>query len=356
MRRGVSSDCHVVNPIWLQVHRGSATVRAMLSLLAIVFAAAATPTTVPVPIPGGAGGIGFDDLVFSRTLHRLIVPAGRTGNLVLVAPGTREITTIGGFSTTGKYGGGHGEGTTSVDEGRGLLFATDRSNRELVVVDAVRRTIVASVKLTAAPDYVRFVASTGEVWVTEPGAEQIEMFSLPKDGVPTPSRIGVVQVQGGPESLVIDAARGRAYTHLWKTETVSIDLQTHQIAAGWKNGCAGSRGIALDEERALLFAGCAEGKATAMNLRSGAAVVGTAETAKGVDVVAYSPRLHHLYVPGAGSGTMTVLAVAADGKLSEVTTVPTAKGAHCVAADESGGAWVCDPDGGRLLLFSETAQ
>jgi hypothetical protein len=51
---------------------------------------------------------------------------------------------------------------------------------------------------------------------------------------------------------------------------------------------------------------------------------------------------------------MTVIAVSAVGKLSKVATVPTAKGAHCVAADDQGGAWVCDPDGGRLLLYQDT--
>jgi hypothetical protein len=52
---------------------------------------------------------------------------------------------------------------------------------------------------------------------------------------------------------------------------------------------------------------------------------------------------------------MAVLAVASDGKLSPVATVPTAKDAHCVAADDNGGAWICDPKGGRLLLYRDTA-
>jgi hypothetical protein len=77
-------------------------------------------------------------------------------------------------------------------------------------------------------------------------------------------------------------------------ETVAIDLHAHSVAAQWKNGCAGSRGIALDADRALVFAGCNEGQATAMDLRRRGAVVGSAEVGKGVDVIAYSPPLHHL--------------------------------------------------------------
>jgi DNA-binding beta-propeller fold protein YncE len=317
-----------------------------------LLAAAAAATTTPVPIPGGEGGIGFDDLVFSSRLHRLVVPGGLTGNLDLIDPATRKVTAISGFSKESKFGGGHGEGTTSADEGRGLLFASDRSKRLLVVVDPAKRAVVASAKLDAGPDYVRFVPPTDEIWVTEPGAEQIEIFSLPKEGAPALTRVGVVHVAGGPESLVIDAGRDRAYTHLWKAATVAIDLHAHSVAGQWKNGCEGSRGIAVDEERALLFAGCGEGKATAMDLRRGG-VVSSESTGKGVDVIAYSPQLHHLYAPGADSATMSVIAVSAGGKLSTIATVPTAKGAHCVAADHQGGAWVCDPDGGRLLVYQD---
>jgi|SRR6266849_6014363 len=115
-------------------------------------AAVAAATTTPVSVPGGNGGIGFDDLTFSSGLHRLIVPGGRTGNLDLVDPATKEVTAISGFSKESKFGGGHGEGTTSADEGRGLLFASDRSKRLLVVVDPARRAVVASVKLDAGPD------------------------------------------------------------------------------------------------------------------------------------------------------------------------------------------------------------
>src|SRR3954466_8590861 len=63
---------------------------------------------------------------------------------------------------------------------------------------------------------VRYVPALGEVWVTEPGAEQIEIFSIPATGTPVPAHAGTVKVAGGPESLVIGAER--AWTHLWKRE------------------------------------------------------------------------------------------------------------------------------------------
>ena len=46
-------------------------------VLVLVGALAATPE--PLAIPGGQGGVGFDDLVFSESLHRVLVPGGRIG-------------------------------------------------------------------------------------------------------------------------------------------------------------------------------------------------------------------------------------------------------------------------------------
>jgi hypothetical protein len=63
----------------------------MRVLLALLLAAAVEHdrTTVAVPNPGGEGGIGFDDPTFSPTLHRVLVPGGRTGNLDLIDPATK---------------------------------------------------------------------------------------------------------------------------------------------------------------------------------------------------------------------------------------------------------------------------
>src|SRR5882724_11014950 len=91
---------------------------ALFVRLAGLLAVVALPT-VPVPLPGGEGGIGFDDLAFAPALGKLLIPAGRTGNLDLIDPVTRQIAPLAGFSSQGSFVQGHGEGTTSADFGRG---------------------------------------------------------------------------------------------------------------------------------------------------------------------------------------------------------------------------------------------
>ena len=87
-----------------------------------------------IPIAHDGKGIGFDDLGYSRSLHRVVIPAGRTRAIVLIDPASHSTPAITGLSREKSYGGGHGEGTTSVDEGGGALYATDRTTQEVVVI------------------------------------------------------------------------------------------------------------------------------------------------------------------------------------------------------------------------------
>ena len=332
---------------------------ALVATLSVSTGRAAPPSSralqsvVPIALPGGEGGIGFDDLTFARGLQKLLVPAGRSGKVDLVDPASRQVIPIGGFSTQGRFVQGHGEGTTSADAGRGWIFASDRTALELVVLDPAARTVVAKAKLASGPDYVRWVETTGEVWVTEPDKERIEIFALPTSGPPVPVHKEFLAIPGGPESLIVDAAHGRAYTHLWKSTTLAVDVKSRAIVDRWPNGCGGSRGIALDPERGFLFVGCAEGKAVVLDLNRSGAIRDTLSAGAGVDIIDYSRELHHLYLPGGESATMAILGVDKAAKLSLLSIFKTAGSAHCVVADDHRQAWVCDPHRGRLLLVAD---
>src|SRR6185436_10264109 len=316
--------------------------------------AAPVLTAEPLALPGGEGGVGLDDLAFAPGLRRVLVPAGRTGRLDLIDPATRKMQEIGGFQASAAGAGGHGAGTTSADEGGPYLFAIDRTALRLSVVDPRQGKIVAGAPLGGSPDYVRFVAATHEVWVTEPDKEGIEIFSLSAADPPVPAHRDFFSVPGGLESLVVDAGRKRAYSNLWKSSTVAIDLASHKVVATWPNGCEGSRGLALDAGRGLLFVGCAEGGADVLDLAHDGAVKDRFRFGSGVDIVAYNPALRHLYVPAAKTGQMAVAGVSGEGKLTLLGTVASAQGAHCAVADDHRQVWVCDPKEGRLLVARDT--
>jgi DNA-binding beta-propeller fold protein YncE len=321
--------------------------------LALLCACSGDPDGTAVQIPGGEAGIGFDDLRYSSTLGKVLAPAGRTGDLDLVDPISAAVTRISGFGGQSSYGGGHDDGPTSVDEGRGFLFVTDRTAQEIAVVDPAAAAVVSRTPLDGHPDYVRYVAATGEVWVTEPSAGQIEIFALSTTTPPGLSHAGVVAVDNGPESLVIDNRQGRAYTHRWQRSTLAIDVKSRAVVADWPNGCAASRGIAVDEEHGFLFAVCWEGTVTVLDTAHEGRRLSTIARGSGYDVIGYAPRLGHLYLAGSSCGCLVVIGVSTSGRLSLLGRLGAAGGSHCAVADDRGQVWVCDPDGGRLWRTSD---
>jgi hypothetical protein len=119
-----------------------------------------------------------------------------------------------------------------------------------------------------------------------------------------------------------------------------------------EKGCKGSRGIEMDDTRGFLFVGCDEGKLSVLDLATGARV-GQASSGDGVDIIAYNPRLHHAYLPGEESATMAVIGISTKGSATVLQTVKTAHGSHCAATDDRDNVYVCDPSGGRLLVFKD---
>jgi hypothetical protein len=301
-----------------------------------------------------SGGIGFDDLWFSPELHAVLAPAGGTGCVQLFDSASVAQTSLCGIGPGGAYGGGHGEGTTSADFGAGFVFAIDRSSQSLHVVDPKTKKVASKVALAGSPDYVRWVESKREVWVTEPDEEQIEVFAFTSESPAQLSRAGVIGVKGGPESLVIDAEHNRAFTHLWRGSTVQINIADRSVGKAFSNGCEGSRGIALDAARGQLFVGCSEGKAVALDVEHGGKLVGAFDTPSGVDIISVNTSLHHLYVPAASDGSVSVLGIGPQGTLRKLGVFQAAKGTHCATGDDHGRVWVCAPDTGSLLVFDDS--
>lgn len=323
--------------------------------------APAAPVHPPVSAPvtgspprvvrlSSGGGIGFDDLGFSPILHKILVPAGGTGRIDLVDPDSLAVTPLV-VGAAGTYQGGHGEGITSVDSDGARLFAIDRTSRRVLVVNPTTGRLLGAGPLSGHPDYVRWVGPTRELWVSEPDEERLEIFTLGSHDAPAAA--GTLRIEGGPESLIIDATGGRAFTHLWDGVTLAIDVRRRHILGRWPNDCRGSRGIAFDERAGILLAACAEGKLVALDANHQGRRLGSVDTGRGVDVIAYAPQRRRAYVPAAGSADLTVVDVSPEGHLARRSVVPAAKGGHCATTDDRGHAWVCDPARGQLLIFTD---
>ena len=321
------------------------------------------PMVSYVPIPDGPPGIGFDDMKYSPELKRLIVPAGRTGDVDLIDPLTNEVTRIPGFTKVATFTAGkHRNGSSAADYGAGKIFAIDNDTKSVKVIDPMAKMVVFSTTLKQAPDYVRWVESTQEIWVTmpqNPGVSvtnpEIEVLKI-TDGAAPMHVADISFATTGPEALFIDNKRNRGYTNNgFGGQTWSVDLKTRMIAETWKNGCTAlTVDLEFDDERGFLMVACAAGRVAVLDTANGGKQLGEVMVGQGVDICAYNPMLHHMYVASQGSMDLSIVGISAAGMPKVLGVVPTTMGAQMVASDEYGNAWVVDPGMGRLIKVRDT--
>ena len=322
----------------------------------LTYAQTASLSSTAVSIPDGQAGIGLDDINFSKDIHKILVPAGHTGKLYLIDPSNFAMTTIQGFTSSPEKIKGQEVGISSADSGEGFVFVADHGTHKLDAVNIKSGRIAASAPLNGDADFVRYVGILHEAWVTEPDdkdSKRIEVFAFKAGETPALTHTLDISVTAGPESLTIDDSHNRAYTNLG-SQVAAIDLKAHQVVSQWPNGCEKPRGTAIDKERGFLFVGCGEGKAVVLDVNHSGKQIGTQTVGAGVDLIDYNPKLSHLYVPGSKEATLSVLGVSPKGELSLLGAGQSAKRAHCVAGDDQGNIWVCDPQHGQLLRYKDT--
>jgi hypothetical protein len=291
-----------------------------------------------IELPAANGSVDFDDTVYSSALGRVLVPARAEGLYLLNPARAQAVRTA--------YGGS----ADSVDAGRGGIFVLDRSGSAIHVLDADGQA-KSSASTAAGPDYLRYVAATDELWISEPGGEGIEVFALGKSLDDAPRRTGFISVPGGVEGLALTSAGETAYTHSGG-DIASIDVKTRGVTARWPSGCRGTHGFPqIDEKDGFLLASCAEnGKVTLLNLKDGR-IAGDYQVGRGRSLPAYSPESGHFYVRSDPGTTLATLKASPQG-LELVRKVQVPGTGHCLRAAKDY-YWTCDADAGRVLLFED---
>ncbi len=290
-------------------------------------------------IPGVTGSVGWDDLAYDPERGRVIAATRGHGVVALVAVDSLEVTTIDGFGDAG-----------SAAAAGGRVAVIDRAADEVVLVDPDSGERIAAAT-AHGPDYVRWAADVGELWVTEPG-HGIEAFRIDADP-PGLTSLGVFPTGGGPEGLVISAARHRGYVHGSSGVVIAVDTSTHAVSDRWVYACPSAHGIpALDDEDGLLLAGCGTGgEVHLLDLDDGGVDLGKHTVGSGAALMAYSPATGHLYARGDPGATIATLEPAVDMPL--VGDLIGSESGHCLVADDSGHVWTGDEPGGRLLRIDD---
>jgi len=295
-----------------------------------------------VDLPGAEDAIDFDDIVYSSRLRRIIVPARRSG-LYLIDPRTVDAARLGRL-----------ESADSADEGAGRIFVVERERRTITALDPRSGHAAFSFTTEMPVDYVRYVAPTRELWLTEPAASPsgIEVFALAADVDSPPQRVGFVAVRGGPEALTVSGELRTAFTHAG-ADLVAINVDTRRVTGRWPAGCAGTHGFPqVDARRRVALASCsADATVSLLSLDDGRQL-GRYAAGGGEALPGHSRTAGHFYVRG-DPGTRLVTLAASKRGLTEVAQVPVPSVGHCLTADEVGHYWTCDAEHGRVLRFDD---
>jgi len=320
---------------------------------------AAVPLGVPdatIALSGGGRALDLDDLVYSSELGRIVVPAGQDGNLDFLDPMTRQISVMPVARPTGEEGG-----VVSAALAGDYIFTADAAAGEIAIVDLRSKSVVGRAKLAGKADYLRHVASTDEIWVTEPREKgRIEIFSIVRGAPVRLVRAAAIAIPGGPESLVVDDVHGVAYTNTFGDATMMIGLKSRSVEETWSNGCGdytrmarGARGLAFDAGAHILYVACMQGKVVGLDVQNHGRIVASVEVDPSVDIIAFNAKTHHLYAPSTKKGLLSVFAANAGGALNLIAQYKTAPGSHCVVSNGADKVYVCDPDHGQLFEISD---
>ncbi len=331
--------------------------------------------------------VSFDDIAYDAHLRRVIIPAGETGQVALIDPTNLQVQLLSGFSRQADPANPV-IGASAVAVAGNYLYGLDQESKSIKTIELNSGNLVASTPLQAAAEYIRFISATNELWVTERGLNQIEIFSTSGDDSPAPVSSGAIPVPNGPEGLIIDDQRGLAFTNRPdQSLTDVIQVMTHRVIGQWGNGCTSAKGMAIDENDGYLMVACEEGKLVLMDINNDGYQVTSQNYGGGLDFVAYNPNLHHVYLPSSASGVVAIFQLQklpatlepahpypsvatpvassaaatspmpmADRKTSLLLlgTADTDLKAKCVTTDEINNIWVCDPNDGQVFVIHDT--
>jgi DNA-binding beta-propeller fold protein YncE len=290
------------------------------------------PTVESVALGGPAG---YDDLAFSHALGKVVAAPEGTGRVYLVDPDSLAITPIGVPA-----------GTASADASATTVFVADRGAGRIVGFDIASAAMTASHSIAGEPDYVRVAPTTGEVWLTVPGRNRIDI--LEPAGL---AAVGSITTAGPPEGLTFDAS-GRAYVNN-DGAVVAIDVARRVVVGEWDVGCGYSHGFPqVDLDYGLAIGGCRASGGAGVTTMTGEQRAGF-EAGGDAAVLAYDVARHHLYLRGDPGATLSILAVCSSGELSELARVAIPMRGHAAAADDRGHVWIADATTGGLVRVTD---
>jgi len=270
--------------------------------------------TVPLGAPDK-----WDYLSFDQETHRVYIAH------------ESEVTILDGLSgaIVGKVEG--------LNKAHGIAFvgrlhrgyATNDGRVTVFDLDSFRH--LAGIVTDVGADAILSDPASGRVFVMNGKGHTVTAIDPDSNSV-----IKTVPVGGKPEFAAVDG-KGGLFVNLEDTnEIVRLDTKAVAVTARWAiPQCEAPHGLAIDLQRQRLFASCVNGKMTVVDATSGA-VKDVLPIGKGSDAVVFDSQRDVAFSSN-GDGTLSMIAVDAEGGLTTLSPITTVPGAKTMTLDRQSG-------------------
>jgi DNA-binding beta-propeller fold protein YncE len=294
-----------------------------------ITATPATPAYSIVDRISGTGG-GWDYAVIDDSAERLY----------LAQQGVTAVDLRTNKLTTALVPGKITHGVAPLGEGK--IAVDDSTSKTVTVFDGTTGKVVATIPTAEynpvngmhALDAMVLEPNTG-LLVAINGESGLLLLIDTRQAKVT----GTVSIGGKPEYAAADG-KGRLYINVNRgktNEVVGVDVAARKVVAHIPlKGCEEPTGLAFDQGDDLLISVCGNGVAKFLHRDSGREAA-SLTVAKGADAVMFDPQRRRAFVPGADSGTLSVIAVRSADDIAVVQTLATQRGTRLGAVDSGSG-------------------
>jgi YVTN family beta-propeller protein len=267
---------------------------------------------------GGEGG--WDYLAVDPATHHLYVTHG-----------TRvEVLDTGSGKLLGNISGLQGTHGVAFDGDGKFGYISDGGANAVIVFDRNSLEKVGSIPAGTNPDGIAFEPRTKTVWAFNGRSKDVTVIDAAQRTV-----VATISLPGKPEFPTVDGS-GTVFVNIEdKNEIVRLDAASKKATATWPlTDCDSPSGMAIDVAGHRLFSVC-DGKKMAVTDSQSGKSLATPTIGDGPDAAGYDPT-HKLAFSSNGQGTLTIID-AGKSDYPVLQSLPTQRGARTMAFDSTTG-------------------
>ena len=205
------------------------------------------------------------------------------------------------------------------DPTNGYLYVTDSGSAEMSVISGGTNTVVGNLTVGAGPDGVAYDSHNNSLWVADSSVGKVSVIYLGG----TPPLVQTLTLGGTPDAVAYDPSTGLTYVSDGSGRNVSVfNVQTTTQVMNLTVGSA-PLGLSVDPSNSYLFVTSSLSDNVTVFNGSNRTIVATVPVGVEPLGVSVDPATDTAYVANQGSGTLSVLTMAAAvGVLSSVSVSP----------------------------------